>query len=383
MRESRDDLTARWLDRISQRVSLHPNRVFPTEELLDHVPLLIDGMAEYIEHPSETVSADAPVVAKARELGALRYEQGFDEYEILKEYEILGGILFAFLAREVETIHEPCTRGELLACAQRMFQAVTVIQQATATHYLQLTRSRLAEREERLTRFNRAITHELRNHLGAVLGALDMLGLTPPESDTRTRMLDIAQRNVRVIQHNLDNLVELSRLDERPRQQRHVPLASSVSEVARQLRDMARAAGVEIRIGAIPSIEVAAAGVELVLTNLISNAIKYADPDERERWVAVSAEMAETDTQPEVIVSVRDNGIGVPETRRARLFDPYYRAHADVTDIQGTGVGLSLVRETVTELGGRAWAEFPERGTIFRFTLPARRDGDHDAGGAA
>ena len=49
IRGSRDDLTHRWLERISHRVRLHPNRVFPTDELLDHVPLLIEGVANLIE----------------------------------------------------------------------------------------------------------------------------------------------------------------------------------------------------------------------------------------------------------------------------------------------------------------------------------------------
>src|SRR5690242_21059596 len=53
-------------------------------------------------------------VAKAMELGELRHSQGFDAYELLKEYELFGGILFAFMTRTVDEIDQPCTRGELL-----------------------------------------------------------------------------------------------------------------------------------------------------------------------------------------------------------------------------------------------------------------------------
>ncbi|MEA2765191.1 MAG: hypothetical protein QOK07_1595, partial [Gemmatimonadaceae bacterium] len=76
MRESREDLTRRWLDRISARVRLDPNKIFPTDALLDHVPLLIQGIADYIENPSKAIMSDIPVVAKAMELGELRFEQG-------------------------------------------------------------------------------------------------------------------------------------------------------------------------------------------------------------------------------------------------------------------------------------------------------------------
>src|SRR5918997_1727082 len=96
LRRSKRELTTKWLERITARVSLDPNRVFPTDELLDHVPLLIDGVADYVENPAAELGIDMPVVAKAMELGALRHKQGFDAYEILKEYEFLGGILFTF-----------------------------------------------------------------------------------------------------------------------------------------------------------------------------------------------------------------------------------------------------------------------------------------------
>ena len=64
LRSGREELTRRWLDRIGARVSIGLDRVFPGEELLDHIPLLIDGIADYVENPAEEVAADAPVVAK-------------------------------------------------------------------------------------------------------------------------------------------------------------------------------------------------------------------------------------------------------------------------------------------------------------------------------
>src|SRR5688572_28023229 len=125
IREARRELTTRWLDRIAARVSIDKNRVFPSEELLDHVPILIEGIADYIGDPSDEISADMTVVAKAMELGALRLSQGFDAHEILKEYELLGGILYNFAACEVEQIGARCTRGELLTFSHRLFRAIS------------------------------------------------------------------------------------------------------------------------------------------------------------------------------------------------------------------------------------------------------------------
>src|SRR5206468_4193657 len=100
------------------------------------------------------------------------------------------------------------------------------------------------------------------------------------------------------------------------RQQRHVALPAAAAEAARQLRDAARARGVEVRLGNLPTIEVNAAAVELALANLLSNAIKYSDPAKERGWVEVTAHVGPTDERGVYMleVQVRDNGISVPES---------------------------------------------------------------------
>jgi signal transduction histidine kinase len=382
----------RWLDRILARASLEPNRVFPTEELVDHVPLLLDGIAAYVEDPATAVQADMAAVDKARELGALRHAQGFDAFEILKEFDLLGNILLTFLARVADTSPEPCSRGELVACAQRVFQAIHVLEEATTTHFLQLLSAKVAEREERLRAFDRTLTHEFRNRIGAALGAAEILVLPELADATRDELVAVIARNVKSMKTVLEGLEELTRIESDQRQHRHVYLPQAAREAARQLRDMARANRVEVRISPdIPAVEVNAAAVELCLTNLVANAIKYADQSGPARWVEVRAQAVARTTArtcsadagevaPEVLIEVADNGMGVPETERERLFERYFRAgNAEASGAPGTGLGLSIVQETVAALGGRAWAEFPEAGSIFAFSLPCRRSWDRPA----
>src|ERR1700686_4482944 len=369
MREGSDDLTRRWLGRINARVRLDPNRIFPTDALLDHVPLLIRGIADYIENPGKAILSDIPIVAKAMELGELRFSQGFDEYEVLKEYEIFGGILFSFLSRIADDIEEPCSRGELLACAHRLFLAVALIQQATLTHYLSLVKDRLSEREQRLRAFNRALSHELRNLIGAIGGAAEILQLGAKSKEQEQVMVSMILRNIETMKASLENLVELSRVGEDARRARHVGLPQAAAEVARQLREAARARDVEIRIAAdLPQVDVSAAAFELCLSNLIANAVKYSDPAKEKRWVEIRARLTSPDdgAEAQTIVEVRDNGLGVPEAKRSQLFQRFFRAHEDTQEgIDGTGLGLSIVRETMASLGGKTWAEFLEDGTAF------------------
>jgi signal transduction histidine kinase len=377
LREARDALTGRWLDRISARVSVDPNKIFPTDELLDHVPILIDGVATYVADPAVVVSSDMAVVAKARELGALRHAQGFDQYQILKEFEILGGILLTFVGEVADESGVQCSRGELIACAQRVFHAVCLIQQATFTQFLQLVSDKVAEREDRLRAFNMALTHEFRNRIGASLGAGLILEMPRLDDEQREQLAAVVVRNVRGMQGVLDNLLELSVVDTDARQHRHVRLPRAAAEVGRELREMASAAGVDLKIVDLPDVEVAAAAVELCLTNLVSNAIKYCDPSITDRWIEVTGSVVKLlSGEGEVILKVADNGIGVRPEHRDRLFERFFRAIQGEREIEGTGIGLSIVRETVASLGGRVWAEFPEKGSVFAFALPIRRESE-------
>lgn len=382
LRGHRDALTGRWLVRIADRVAITPNRIFPTDDLIDHVPLLLLGIADYIEDPARPVLAETPVIAKAMELGALRHTQGFDEHQLLKEYEILGGILFQFLADSVDAIDTDCTRAELITCAGRLFQAIAVIQQATTTQFLMLARAQIAEREDRLRTFNRALTHELRNRIGAAMGAAQIMEMDEIGETERQRLNGVVLRNMEGMRGVLDNLLVLTGLPLESRQQRHVRLPEAAQEAARQVRAAARARNVELRIDPLlPAVEVSVAAVELCLTNLLANAIKYSDPQAETRWVEVRGRLVTVDGEPlEVIVEVVDNGLGVPADSRGRLFQRFFRAHEQaMPHIEGTGLGLSIIRDTVGGLGGRAWAEFPETGSLFAFSLPCRREADATA----
>jgi len=245
------------------------------------------------------------------------------------------------------------------------------------THYLSLVKERLKEREQRLRGFNRALSHELKNMIGAVGGAAEVLDLENLPREKQQELTAVIRRNTQEMKATLDNLVELSRLEQDSRQSRHIALPEAAAEVARQLREAAQARGVEIRLSPdLPRVEVSAAAVELCLSNLVSNAIKYSDPAQTKRWVEIAGyNTTADDLHPaETVVTVTDNGIGVPEAKRDRLFERFFRASGDgETSIEGTGLGLSIVRDTVASLGGRAWATFTEEGSVFAFSMPARR----------
>ncbi|MEP6989670.1 MAG: sensor histidine kinase [bacterium] len=385
LRAARSQIVGRWLDRIIARVTIEPARVFPTDELLNHVPILVDGIADYLETGETASEGKVPLDAKAMELGALRHSQGFDAYEILKEHELLADILYAFM-REVLPELEPATPDDVAQSWQRVAEVTEHIRQATMTHFLRISAEQVRLREERLRRFNRMVSHELKNRVGAIRGSSGLLLEPWLDAAQVAQFHRIIAQNAEGLQRVIENLVALSRIDSDARQQRNVLLPQAAAEVVRQLRDSAKLNGVHVHLDdAIPAVEVDAAAVELCLANYLSNAIKYADKGKPERWVRITGELVvSTPTRSgELLVRVSDNGIGVPAGARARLFEEFYRAHGEtVTGVEGTGLGLSIVQETVDSLGGRVWAEFPDSGgSVFGFSLPSRREEDAAAAG--
>jgi signal transduction histidine kinase len=250
LRAAREEIAARWLARIAARVNIAPDRVFPSDALLNHVPLLVDGIAAFVEAPAAELDAEAPVTAKARELGALRYAQGFDAYQVLKEHELLGAVLLAFVEESVDGLATPCTPRELVACLRRVAHAAELIRQATTVHFLRLAGERVRAREDQLRRFNRLVSHELKNRVGAIRGAAALLSEPWLSAAERGRFERMVAENADGLHRVLTNLEALSRIDADARQQRHVLLPQAAAEVTRQLRDHAAARGVLVQVAA-------------------------------------------------------------------------------------------------------------------------------------
>ena len=146
-----------------------------------------------------------------------------------------------------------------------------------------------------------------------------------------------------------------------------VDLAATLRAVAELFAEPARRQGATIVVGAAPPLLALAdrERVEQVLSNLVGNALKYAGPRPRvtlEAWA----------TDEEVGVTVRDDGPGIPEELRARVFDPFAQATED-EHRTGLGLGLYIARRIVEEHGGRIWIEDAAGGgTAVNLTLPSR-----------
>ncbi|HKB12757.1 MAG TPA: HAMP domain-containing sensor histidine kinase [Vicinamibacterales bacterium] len=368
-------LAARWFARLLDLLPVEAREVFPTESLLDHVPALIAEIGDYIRRPAEgAIVANTAILAKARELGALRHAQRASLHQVLREYQVLDGVLVAFVLEEMERLSAAPAAAESVHLISRLHQAVEVLSQATVEAFVALYTRTINDQNERLEQFTRMAAHEWRQPLGALQFAVRLLRLQQDDRDRIERTVSAIERTVQHLvdlTHKLESVARMQRDGDSPVLQ-EIPAATVAHEAARQLREMADARGVTIRVGDdLPTLTVDVGRLELVLVNLMSNAIKYADPSKAERYVVVSGT---TNGDDWCQLDVRDNGIGIPPQSLATVFQRFTRAHtahADVSHVEGLGLGLSIADDCVRAMGGRIEVASAEHeGTVFTVILP-------------
>ena len=375
MRAAHRALAMRWFERLVDVLPVEAREVFPTESLLDHVPALILEISAYLRHPEDgAIVANTAILEKAGELGALRHAQRASLHQVLREYQLLGGVLVTFVVEEMERLGVAPPASESIAVVSRLNQAVGALSQSTVEAFVTLYTKTIAEQNERLEQFTRMAAHEWRQPLGALQFGVRLLrlpNLDPPR----------AERALAAVDRNVQHLVELTRkLEAIARMHgdgdsaivQEVHAGAVVQEAARQLREMTDARGVDMRIGEdLPVLTVDVGRLELILVNLLSNAVKYSDPAKSERHVEVrGADGGDGWCRIEVI----DNGVGIPGHALAAIFQRFARAHTDREDLShigGVGLGLSIAEDCVRALGGRITVQSVEhQGTTFVVTLP-------------
>jgi len=372
-------LSARWLERLRALLPVAASEIFPSENLLDHIPSLIQEIAAYVQAPGEqAVAANTAVIAKAKELGELRHAQRASIHQLLAEYRLLGAILSSFVMEEFDRLEVSPVARDVIEVNRRLSDALWMLLQTTVDTFISEYTTTIANHTSRLEGFNRMVSHELRQPLATLLYAIPLLkdAVVRADGDKQQHLFDVLERNGRALMDMMGKLELVSRLQISPTETPDVQLVDVAAighEVGRQLREMAEARGVAITIAdGLPSITIEVARLELILMNLVSNAIKYSDPAKSIRSVAIECHQP---SEPAfVAIAVRDNGIGIPQESLAGVFSRFVRAHSDrdgELGVSGSGLGLAIVGECVEAIGGRIGIDSREgEGTTVVVTVP-------------
>src|SRR5690242_15480414 len=151
MRAEHRALAARWFERLIDLLPVNARDIFPTDSLLDHVPTLILEISAYLQHPEDdAIASNTGILEKARELGALRHSQRASLHQLLREYQVLAGILVTFVTEEMQRMSAAPSAADSVSVVTRIHQAVNVLSQATVESFVTLYMQTITEQRERL-----------------------------------------------------------------------------------------------------------------------------------------------------------------------------------------------------------------------------------------
>ena len=237
----------------------------------------------------------------------------------------------------------------------------------------ELVGTRLSDMTGMLTYFLSIVSHELKAPLAAVENYLEVMlgGFTGELTPKQQRMLERSVLRIHDLSGLINNLLDLARM--RPEQIQADFVRFNPREFGdRSVEDTRLAAkekGVTINVEApeeFKDIVGAPRQLRQVLTNLLNNAIKFSPPGS-------TVTLRSWETDDELLVEVRDEGIGIPPEDQASIFEDFFRAR-NVGDVGGSGLGLSIAKKIVDAHQGRILLESPyeegKSGTKFTVVLP-------------
>lgn len=226
---------------------------------------------------------------------------------------------------------------------------------------------KLARTNRELDAFAYAASHDLRAPLRGIANLAqwieeDLTAAGDLKPETR-EMLELLRTRMNRMEALIEGILQYSRAG-RTTERIEVVNTRALAESVIDLLGLA--GGVDVVIGDLPTIESAALPLQQVFINLVGNAVKY------NRSARPRVEIEARDAGRFVRFSVRDNGPGIPGEYHERIWGIFQTLDAR-DKVEGTGIGLSLVRKLVDAQGGRAWVEsVPGDGATFHFLWPRR-----------
>jgi hypothetical protein len=227
------------------------------------------------------------------------------------------------------------------------------------------------QREEELVKANRQLdqviyktTHDLRAPLLSALGLVNLADQAP--ENQRSEYLGLVRKSLLKLSGFIDEMHHFFRTEKLAIQCEHIAFDALMKDELDDLKGIYNAERIEVsyKTTAECALYSDKVRVKTILANLMTNAIKYADATKAKSTVQVTANI--TPKQLEFVV--RDNGIGIEDEHHQRIFDLFYRA---TTQGQGTGLGLFIVKDTVSRLGGSITMESaPGKGSTFKVIIP-------------
>ncbi|MGF1522069.1 MAG: sensor histidine kinase [Leptolyngbyaceae cyanobacterium] len=358
-------ITAAWVRAVSQDSEIESAKQLAYEAVRDSLPEVLEELASLL---SKCEDGDPDKLeGKSLVHGFVRAQQGYDTAEMVREYRLLRQVLLTALEPELLT----GSPAELLKAVQLIDDVLDEIITYSIESYIEARLTELRQMQSQLTLTNQELTrlvqaqkdnlsfmaHELKTPLNSIIGHSSLLlrkqrqRMQSEDSVTSLDQLERVLRNGRRLLQIINDTLEISRYNEG--QIRLNLTAEDVGSLIKEIVEdglqplaLEKNLSLSIDISNAPtSVMTDALRLQQLVTNLVSNAIRYTEEGD------VTVTVCQIDANSWKI-SVADTGIGIEEDERSLIFDPYVRSNPDTQSIAGTGLGLAIVNRIVSLMSG-------------------------------
>ncbi|MFH1753089.1 MAG: HAMP domain-containing sensor histidine kinase [Candidatus Omnitrophota bacterium] len=263
-------------------------------------------------------------------------------------------------------------RGLHFYIAIIIFSAISILVGGFFTLWALSREWRLAKLK---SEFVSGLSHDLRRPLTSIRMFSEMLREDRvPKTEKKQEYYDIINSESERLTHLANNILDFSRIETGRKRFNFEAenIANVVTDTVERFRKYMADEGRKIKLsieGEIPPVKIDVSAMAQAFMNLISNAAKFSDPDQE---IVVNLKR---DGKSNIVIEIRDSGIGIPKADIKKIFNRFYRtSQKRVRDIEGSGMGLALVKYTIEAHKGRVVVESEEgKGSTFSVILPCIR----------
>ncbi|BBO88474.1 response regulator [Desulfosarcina ovata] len=356
-----------YAQRIQTEVGGHyANR--PLEELQSTTSQSCDAHFDAIVHGDYTKLDD--FIEKICEM---RLAGGFSLSEVQRAFEIYRTLLTPLLVDALQG-------DALITALEKLNACLGYSINRFSDYYHNADQAALRKAKEEAVAANRAkgsflaaMSHEIRTPMNGVIAAAE-LALAENLPDKAVRYLEIIHTSAYSLLGIINDILDFSKIEAKKMELEARPLMLDeiLDRVVDAFHSKVAETGIELLADIDPDIPAVLIGdplrLQQILTNLVSNAVKFTD---KGGVILIRISLEET-TEPTVFLkfSVKDTGIGIAEEQLPRLFEPFIQADDSTTcKYEGTGLGLAICKRLVSLMGGTIWAKSTfGKGSTFSFT---------------
>jgi len=342
-----------------------------------------------------TLDIDTLKVVKNIKYPANRFTFTLFQYDNMTAPISLGDNVFGF----AEIFKENSFSSEDSTCFQTIAQQVALpLKSAALYQELIETNDKLAKLERLKSEFISIVSHELRTPLTSIKNSLDILssGKCGEITETSKKFFDMAKRNSQRLSGIINDLLDLSKIEAGKMEFKFAPtnINTVIDYVKSALSEVAKSKGLNLIVNEaefLPEVSADSQRLEQVLTNLVSNAIKFTPEGKN---ITISSKIVNSDdivineyfkseiknlSGDYIQVCVKDEGIGMAQEDMLHAFDKFAQIENSLSrKVGGTGLGLPIAKQLLDAHNGAIWCDSElNKGSVFYFIIPVIKVQDH------